>query len=485
MPVTRHVRRSRRLSNQPPSGYMDDLFGLYHAVPGPASEYSDFSADATTPSPAPSDFQPISPTALAPLQGHNLRDYFDDDFLRSIPALADFLAPYYPNSPPPQTSSHGRKRKNSDNHVKRPPNAFILYRSYIWATRRISSLVERDHRFISMITGRSWQGLELEQRNKWKFLANWARERHMERYPDYKYSPQSRRERSGSGSRRAGQSHTIDESARCAVISRLMAQGFESTELEEEVRKHDERVAALLEEAEEQREVSSRSRRRPRRASRAVRGKAPSPHVKYETSATPELTVLPDYERRPSTPHLVDVEDDFVKTANIPPIDISAPASADGCAVSEFKSAERIMGYDLPDPAYTLPTVDGLRPVSNAISYPLTPEGLLSQASREAFEYTEEWTASSGYRDTVPASPCASSAGPSAHDSAPIFTSPWAEESEWLAALHGPADVPLMDESEGLANLIPGDPPSPRTRHVEPEADMVDYGLWLAYQPGE
>ncbi|WFD06958.1 hypothetical protein MVES1_002313 [Malassezia vespertilionis] len=87
--------------------------------------------------------------------------------------------------------SHGRKA--APNHVKRPCNAFILFRSHAVATSLVPKEVERDHRNISRIISHMWRSLDPEERKQWENQAELEKERHRRAHPDYKYKPSSRR----------------------------------------------------------------------------------------------------------------------------------------------------------------------------------------------------------------------------------------------------------------------------------------------------
>lgn len=91
----------------------------------------------------------------------------------------------------PRSASH--RRKMEPGHVKRPCNAFILFRSHAVATNLVPKEVERDHRNISRIISHMWRSLGKEERALWEAQADAEKERHRLAYPDYKYRPGSRR----------------------------------------------------------------------------------------------------------------------------------------------------------------------------------------------------------------------------------------------------------------------------------------------------
>lgn len=88
-------------------------------------------------------------------------------------------------------TSHTRKR--DPGHVKRPCNAFMLFRSHAVANQLVPKEVEKDHRNISRIISYMWRSLSSEERRMWDIAAENERERHRQLHPDYKYRPSSRR----------------------------------------------------------------------------------------------------------------------------------------------------------------------------------------------------------------------------------------------------------------------------------------------------
>ncbi|PCH33237.1 high mobility group box, partial [Wolfiporia cocos MD-104 SS10] len=80
--------------------------------------------------------------------------------------------------------------------IPRPPNAFMLFRSNLWRSGQITSVVEKDHRQISRIAGKLWRALSDAERAPFNAAAQAEKLKHQERYPGYKYSPVYTRERS-------------------------------------------------------------------------------------------------------------------------------------------------------------------------------------------------------------------------------------------------------------------------------------------------
>ncbi|KAG9033048.1 hypothetical protein FRB95_000633 [Tulasnella sp. JGI-2019a] len=96
------------------------------------------------------------------------------------------------NKKKPPAQSHSRKQPN--NHIPRPRNAFILFRTDFVQSKKMTKEVESDHRNISKIVGQIWRALPLDQKKQWHEKAQYEKERHSALHPGYKYAPTTRRE---------------------------------------------------------------------------------------------------------------------------------------------------------------------------------------------------------------------------------------------------------------------------------------------------
>lgn len=108
---------------------------------------------------------------------------------QDVPVLTHSPSPDSPSGRSPST----RSRKTSPGHVKRPCNAFILFRSHAVTTNLVPKEIERDHRNISRIISHMWHSLDDNERKLWERQAEIEKQRHRELHPDYKYRPSSRR----------------------------------------------------------------------------------------------------------------------------------------------------------------------------------------------------------------------------------------------------------------------------------------------------
>ncbi|KDQ54920.1 hypothetical protein JAAARDRAFT_93880, partial [Jaapia argillacea MUCL 33604] len=73
--------------------------------------------------------------------------------------------------------------------IPRPQNAFVLFRTELCRSGKISYLVERDHRHISRIIGHCWHSLSEKERQQWKAKAEAVKLAHRKMYPNYKFAP--------------------------------------------------------------------------------------------------------------------------------------------------------------------------------------------------------------------------------------------------------------------------------------------------------
>ncbi|KAJ3225261.1 hypothetical protein HK099_007087 [Clydaea vesicula] len=97
-------------------------------------------------------------------------------------------------NPPMQTlqneinvSNRRVKKKKITEHINRPPNAFILYRSHFKESQG-----KGNQRNISKILGQKWKGESDEVKLKYKHLAEKKKNEHKLLYPDYKFQPKKK-----------------------------------------------------------------------------------------------------------------------------------------------------------------------------------------------------------------------------------------------------------------------------------------------------
>ncbi|KAG5642349.1 hypothetical protein DXG03_002973 [Asterophora parasitica] len=211
--------------------------------------------EVTTDAPQAPTFAIISPTPRAftfPIT-HNLTDSpysspshspFEPD-LRTLalssssctpPPLIRTLSPdssFTSVSPPP--SSHKRRksscssdiverrpRKGDEDYIKRPENAFILFRRKCCEDRQAAqekamaegTAKKQRQADLSKTISQQWRGLTAEERQHWEQLAKEKKKEHEQMYPNYVYRPQRAKDKdSRSKSRKPkGRRGDIDES---------------------------------------------------------------------------------------------------------------------------------------------------------------------------------------------------------------------------------------------------------------------------------
>ncbi|GAC71737.1 HMG-box transcription factor [Moesziomyces antarcticus T-34] len=84
-------------------------------------------------------------------------------------------------------------KKTAPDHIKRPRNAYIIFRSHIVSQKLIPKEVEHDHRNISRIIAHMWKSLAQEDRAHYEKIAHEEKERHKQLFPNYRYQPTTRR----------------------------------------------------------------------------------------------------------------------------------------------------------------------------------------------------------------------------------------------------------------------------------------------------
>ena len=112
-----------------------------------------------------------------------------------------------------RTGKDGRPAKShtrrlDPGYIKRPPNAFILFRSHCCApesqgddapeppgtahARHLASLQLSNSQHVSVIVSQVWKTLSAEDKAYWEEKARLAKEEHQRLHPDYRYRPKQR-----------------------------------------------------------------------------------------------------------------------------------------------------------------------------------------------------------------------------------------------------------------------------------------------------
>ena len=108
------------------------------------------------------------------------------EIIKNCPAVDVLLGGYAS----PRSSTHSRGR--GQEHVSRPPNAFMVYRSYIWHTKQLGNSGEKNLSCVSKLAAESWRDLSARGRHPFCEIAKEAKLEHAMLYPDYKYTPAAR-----------------------------------------------------------------------------------------------------------------------------------------------------------------------------------------------------------------------------------------------------------------------------------------------------
>lgn len=113
--------------------------------------------------------------------------------LAKYPEMPMPTVPPSPLEPPPGKRKKRHGRKMSADHIPRPRNAFILFRSHAITSGLIPrSIGVKDHKNISQIVGGVWRGLSDTERQHWEQLAEEEKRRHLAKYPGYSYKPKQK-----------------------------------------------------------------------------------------------------------------------------------------------------------------------------------------------------------------------------------------------------------------------------------------------------
>ncbi|KAH0838602.1 hypothetical protein J3R83DRAFT_6924 [Lanmaoa asiatica] len=183
MAPLRQIRRSRRLSHKSPVEVAD------YDWQGAAASLLLHSGSDVQITPSANHLPPPSPSACTTTSSN------------SPPSIVTHL-PFTPGS------SHTRNRK--EGHIPRPPNAFMVFRSWLWNKDNLKN-IERDNRNVSRIAGRYWNELS-----------------EAERAP-FRYSPASQKK--PKVSQRRSQRSADVENERCKKVADILLGGVISRDL--------------------------------------------------------------------------------------------------------------------------------------------------------------------------------------------------------------------------------------------------------------
>lgn len=137
-----------------------------------------------------------------------------------------------PKDPKAKTS---HARKTPPGHIKRPPNAFIIFRSHCCApdqlgpngvvppgtptAQQLSELGITDHRHISRIVSHLWKSLSPAEKAYWEDKAQQKKDEHAAAHPDYRYKPVYRNKDEVRRRRKTGRDDTEEEKKACEKLA--------------------------------------------------------------------------------------------------------------------------------------------------------------------------------------------------------------------------------------------------------------------------
>lgn len=165
-------------------------------------------------------------------------------FSDSPPPLVDFPPPSeFIMFPPPEETTAPRRqphsKKKPENHIPRPPNAFILFRSSFIKSQHVSTEVETNHSTLSKIIGITWQSLPEEERQVWHTKAKEALDEHKRKFPKYAFRPVQTKAKGAPSEKRKVREVEPKDIKRCTKIAQLLVQGKKGDELNAAIQEFD------------------------------------------------------------------------------------------------------------------------------------------------------------------------------------------------------------------------------------------------------
>lgn len=140
------------------------------------------------------------------------------------------------SSPPPRKPVHSKKKP--EDHIPRPPNAFILFRSSFIKGQHVPTEVETNHSTLSKIIGLTWKNLPEDERLFWHAKAKAALDEHKRKFPQYAFRPNQARNKGATEKRKVREVGPKDHK-RCAKIAELLVEGKKGQELDEAIQEFD------------------------------------------------------------------------------------------------------------------------------------------------------------------------------------------------------------------------------------------------------
>ncbi|KAL5480611.1 hypothetical protein ACEPAI_1882 [Sanghuangporus weigelae] len=139
-----------------------------------------------------------------------------------------------------EAQSHARKRE--EGYIKRPSNAFILFRTDFVTQGRIPSSLESHSQNLSRIAGAVWKSMSEEEKAPWKKKAVEVKEEHKRMFPKYEYHPTDSYVLRGRRKvvKGRGERELREAMRKCKVVARLVKDGAQGEELEKAIEEMEE-----------------------------------------------------------------------------------------------------------------------------------------------------------------------------------------------------------------------------------------------------
>jgi len=185
--------------------------------------------------------------------------------------------------------SRGYSRSKDPDHVPRPRNAFMLFRSAFAAAQKIGTNIERDNRHITRIIAHCWNRLSDSEKQVWRNKAAAEKAVHAMKYPNYRFHPVARAQKPA---KRKVRRNGTEDKKRCEQVAELLLAGKHGEELEVAVKEIDDSLKVTP-------SVSSSESRRGS-ASKILRGLEPCNADSAECDIQPFRSPLLPPAKKPS-----------------------------------------------------------------------------------------------------------------------------------------------------------------------------------------
>lgn len=161
--------------------------------------------------------------------------YLDPPSPQDPPAESMLFPPTADAPSSSRRAAHAKKKP--ENHIPRPPNAFILFRSSFIKNQHVSSEVETNHSTLSKIIGLTWQNLPHEERQIWHSKAKAALDEHKRKFPQYAFRPLHTKGKAAE--KRKVREVGPKDLKRCEKIAELLVEGKKGAELDAAIAEFD------------------------------------------------------------------------------------------------------------------------------------------------------------------------------------------------------------------------------------------------------